>query len=70
MTLDLAQAKRRLVVMLALDVVLAVVAIAAAVAGEVYDIAWMTWLFVGAVLAGFAVQFWFIAGFRRANKGV
>ena len=35
-----------------------------------YGIGWMLWLFAAALVVGFAAQIWFIAGLRRAGKGV
>lgn len=69
MSADLVQLKRRMTLMIAVDAVCAVIAVGAAVGGFVHHIAWLNWVFFVAVGAGFAAQFWFIAGFRRANKG-
>jgi hypothetical protein len=70
MSIDLAQAKRRMMIMIAIDGVAFVVAMAAAIGAFGYHLAWLTPVFIGALLIGFGAQFWFIAGFRRANKGV
>jgi hypothetical protein len=70
MSADVAVLKRRLMVMLALDAVCLVMAIAAAVGAFFYGIAWLQWVFAAALAGGFGAQIWFIAGFRRATKGV
>jgi hypothetical protein len=69
MSLDLALAKRRLMVMAVIDAICAVVAVAAAIGAFAYGVTWLTGVFVGALVVGFAAQIWFIAGLRRTNKG-
>jgi hypothetical protein len=68
-TLDVAQAKKRMMTMLAVDAVCVAVAVAAAVGSFAYGIDWLQWLFAAALLAGFGAQVWFIAGFRRTSGG-
>jgi hypothetical protein len=56
--------------MAAIDVVAVVVAAVSAVGAFAYGVDWLTAVFAGALLAGFGAQIWFIAGLRRASKGV
>ena len=70
MTLDVKAAKRRLATM-GLVNALAVVAAGAALYGYFgLGIGWALGAFVAALLVGIGAQIWFIAGLRRANKGV
>ena len=69
MSLDLEQSKRRMMIMLAIDAVAFVVAIGAAIGAFGFKIEWLTFVFLIALLIGFAAQFWFIAGVRRSSKG-
>jgi hypothetical protein len=62
--------KKRLFAMLAVDAICAVIAVAAAIGVFSAGIAWLQWVLVAALLAGFAAQIWFIAGLRPAKKGV
>ena len=57
-------------VMLAVDAVCALIAVGAAIGAFVMGMAWLQWVFVAALVAGSAVQIWFIAGFKRAKEGV
>ncbi|MDP3659855.1 hypothetical protein [Phenylobacterium sp.] len=70
MTEQMQAMKRRLIVMLAIDGVCALIAGAAAIGFFMQGVGWMQWAFMAALGVGFAAQIWFIAGFRRANKGV
>lgn len=70
MTVDVQAMRKRLMVMLAVDAVCAVIAVAAAIGAFAMGVGWLQWAFVAALVAGFAVQIWFIAGFRRAKEGV
>ena len=70
MTPDLKAAKRRLAVM---GLVNALAVVAAGVALYAYfgmGISWALGAFVAALAVGIGAQIWFIAGLRRANKGV
>ena len=70
MTLDVKTAKRRLATM-GLVNALAVVAAGVALYGYFgLGIGWALGVFVAALLVGIGAQIWFIAGLRRANKGV
>ena len=60
--IDIARQRRRLMTMLAIDAVCFLVALAAIVGDLSFHIAWLGWVFAGAVLAGFAAQGWLIAG--------
>jgi nitrate reductase NapE component len=68
-TLDVAAAKRRMMVMLAIDVVCLIIAVAAAVGAFAFGVAWLQLVFGAALLAGFGAQIWFIAGIRRTSGG-
>lgn len=65
----LAIMKRRLAIMAAINLVCGVVAVVAAVAAFGRDTQGAVWVFVGALLAGFAAQAWFILGIRLPNEG-
>jgi hypothetical protein len=69
-TPDVESLKKRLFAMLAVDAVCAVIAVAAAIGAFSAGIGWLQWVFAAALIAGFAAQIWFIAGFRRAKEGV
>jgi hypothetical protein len=51
-------------VMIAVVSICVLVAAGAVVGDLTFHIAWLIWLFVGAVLAGFAAQVWLILGLR------
>ena len=70
MSLDPATAKRRMAVMGAINVVAVLAALAAIVGYFKFGASWALIVFVAALVAGFGAQIWFIAGLRRANKGV
>jgi hypothetical protein len=59
---NLEHQRRRLVITLAINGTCALVAVAAAVGGLGLHIGWMNWLFVGALVTGFAAQAWLIVG--------
>ena len=63
--IDVAVQRRRLLIMLGLDAVCVVVALAAAIGFLSLHIAWMGGLFAAAVVAGFAAQIWLVLGLRR-----
>ena len=67
MSLDLATAKRRRTVMMIVNVLAALTAIAAIVAYFRFAQGWALIAFVAALLAGFGGQIWFIAGLRGGN---
>jgi hypothetical protein len=69
-SLDVAAAKRRLLVMGVVNALSVVVALAAIVGFFKFGLDWALFVFAAALVAGFAAQIWFIAGLRRANKGV
>ena len=64
MSLDLAQVKKRRMVMLTANGLAAVAAVGFVVAWIVFDQGWALFPFVGALLAGFAAQMWFILGLK------
>jgi len=63
--IDVARQKRRLFVMVAIDVVCLLVAMVALVGDMGFHIHWMMWVFLAAMLAGFGAQGWLIAGLRK-----
>lgn len=60
--IDVARQRRRLMIMLAVDAVCFLVALAAIVGDLSFHIRWLGWVFGGAMVAGFAAQGWLIAG--------
>ena len=69
MSMDIATLKRRRAVMMVVNVLAALTAIAAIVGYFKFAQSWALILFVAAIAAGFGGQIWFIAGLRRAGKG-
>lgn len=69
MTQDLPDLKRRLTLMMVMSAVTAFVAVGFAVADFVFGVKWAMWGFVAFLVAGFAVQLWFVRGFARMKKG-
>lgn len=63
--IDVAVQRRRLALMLGINAVCAVVAIAAAIGYLNRHIPWMGAVFAAAVLAGFASHIWLVMGLRR-----
>ena len=63
--IDVAKQRRRLFVMVAIDLVCLLIAMGALVGDMGFHIHWMKWLFLAAVVAGFGAQAWLIAGLRR-----
>ena len=70
MSLDVAQVKRRRTIMMVVNVLAALTAIAAIVAYFKLALGWALIVFVAALLVGFAAQIWFIAGLKGPGKGV
>jgi hypothetical protein len=66
---DLAALKKRRTVMMIVNVLAAVTALAGVVAYFKFAQDWALFVFVGALLVGFGAQVWFIAGLRRQNGG-
>jgi hypothetical protein len=64
------QGRKRLFVMLAVDGVCAIVAIAALLGAFFTGHDALFWVFGAALSGGFAAQIWFIAGFKPAKQGV
>ena len=62
---DLAVLKKRRTVMMVVNVLAALTALAGVVAYFKFAQDWALFVFVGALLAGFGAQVWFIAGLRR-----
>lgn len=52
-------------IMVAIDAVCFLVAMAAMVGNIGFHIGWMMWVFLAALLAGFGAQGWLIAGLKR-----
>ncbi|HEV2531360.1 hypothetical protein [Phenylobacterium sp.] len=70
MTLDVKAAKRRLMMMAAVNAI-AVLAAAAALYGYfALHLDWALAVFAGLIAVGIGAQIWFIASLRRADKGV
>ena len=66
--IDVARQRRRLIIMLTIDAVCVVVALAAIAASFALHQRWLLWLFAAATLAGFAAQGWLIAGIAERRK--
>src|SRR5205814_1058873 len=60
--------QRRLIIVLAINGVAALVAIAGIVGGLAFHVGWMNWLFVGALIVGFGAQIWLIVRFVRDKQ--
>jgi hypothetical protein len=68
-SVDVARAKRRLMIMGVINVVAILAALAAAIGYFGLHLGWALIAFAGALLMGFGAQIWFIAGVRRAKEG-
>lgn len=64
--IDVALQRRRLMLMLAIDAVCVMIAIAAMVAYLSFHIGWAGPVFAAAVIAGFGAQIWLVMGLRAA----
>lgn len=69
MSLDVATIKKRRAVMMVVNVLAALIAIASIVAYFQLQLGWALIVFVAALLGGFATQIWFIAGLKGPGKG-
>ncbi|HSV01849.1 MAG TPA: hypothetical protein VLI41_01475 [Phenylobacterium sp.] len=69
MSIDLQAAKRRLMIMGAIDLAAIVAALAAAAGYFGLHLGWALAAFAGALAIGFGAQIWFIAGLRRTGGG-
>ena len=69
MTLDVATIKKRRTIMMIVNVVSALTALAAIVAYFKLALGWALVVFVAALLVGFGAQIWFIAGLKGPGKG-
>ena len=69
MTLDLETVKRRRNIMMIVNTLAALAALAAAVGYFWFELPWALGGFVVALLVGFGAQIWFIAGLRGPGKG-
>jgi hypothetical protein len=67
---DVATAKKRMAVMVAVDVVCVLAAIVSITLAFKLQQSWLLGVFAAALLVGFGAQIWFIAGFARAKQGV
>jgi hypothetical protein len=68
--MDAEAGKRRLGVMLGINLVCLAVAGGAAFGAFSKGVDWLLFVFAGALVSGVGAQIWFIAGFRPAKKGV
>jgi hypothetical protein len=62
--------RKRIWIMAAVIVLATIVAVPSAIGAFAMGINWLSAVFVAALAAGFGAQIWFIAGLRRAKKGV
>jgi len=63
--IDVARHRRRLTWMVAINLVCLLIAMGAIVGNVGFHIRWLLWLFLAAMLAGFAAQGWLIVGLTR-----
>jgi uncharacterized membrane protein YjjB (DUF3815 family) len=68
MSLDVVTLKRRRTVMMAVNVLAALGALAGVIGYFKYGQGWALSGFVAALVVGFAAQIWFIAGLRRPKS--
>jgi hypothetical protein len=66
---DVAQLRRRLMIMATIDGVCVLVALAAMVGAWGFHVGWMLGLFVPAVVVGFGAQVWLVLGLRQGKTG-
>jgi hypothetical protein len=59
--------RRRLIIALALTGVCGLVALAAGIGALVWGVSWLNWVFGGALIGGFAAQFWFMWAFLKGR---
>jgi len=69
MSLDLATAKRRSSMMLALSLIAGLASMAGIIGYFKFHQPWALAGFIVAAAVGFGAQIWFIASLRRSNKG-
>lgn len=69
MTLDVETIKKRRKVMMIVNVLAALTALAAFAAYFQLGLGWALIVFVAALVGGFATQIWFIAGLKHPGKG-
>ena len=69
MSLDVATIKKRRTIMMVVNVLAALTALAALVGYFKLALDWALIVFVAALVGGFAAQIWFIAGLRGPGKG-
>lgn len=69
MTVDVAVIKKRRTVMMVVNLLAGLTALAAAVGYFKFALDWALVVFVAALAGGFATQIWFIAGLRGPGKG-
>jgi hypothetical protein len=69
MTGDLAKVKKRLMVMLVVNGIAAMAAVAGAIGYFKYEQSWALIAFAVALGLGFGSQIWMIAGLRRSGRG-
>jgi hypothetical protein len=60
--IDVARQRRRLMVMIVVDAVCLLTALAAIVGDLSFHIGWLIWVFGAAMIAGFGAQAWLVAG--------
>lgn len=69
MTPDLEKMRRLFFVVLALDTLLALVAVGFAIAHFQFGLGWGLYAFYGLIVAAFVVQLWFVRSVGRMKKG-
>ena len=66
--IDVPRERRRLITMVVVDGICFLIAFAAIVGDFGFHIGWMRWVFLGAVVAGFAAQGWLVAGMSGKKR--
>ena len=69
MSVDVETIKKRRAIMMVVNVLAALTALAALVGYFKFALDWALIVFVAALLGGFVAQIWFIAGLRGPGKG-
>jgi len=67
--IDVAAQRRRLMIMIGVDAVCVLVALASIVGALSFHVGWMLGLFVLAVLVGFGAQVWLVLGLIEGRAG-
>lgn len=67
--MDAAVQKKRLIVMIAVNVACLIAGLAAIIGHVAFDVGPLLWAFIAAVAGGMAAQLWFVLGWMKAERG-